>query len=344
MPSLFIKAQLSKLRPEQTFLIAQGAMAAVAVTPFGIWRLLNGYLLQGFLDLCIVTMMIGFALLGTRTNNFRLVSILFALSYTVGQIVVTALVGPETIYWAFPAQIAVFFVLRSHDAFTIAIFGLIFNSLLAYHSIPLFQTMNFVVTDLLVCVFAFIFSRRLTTDNQRLFKESTVDPLTGAGNRRSFDDRMAEIPVKKKDLLFSLLIIDIDRFKAVNDKLGHSTGDICLQRVSTHINSLLGKNQSLFRYGGEEFVVLAETGHGQALGLAERIRKHIEQTQIIRGRMITVSIGVATFQEGSTARDLLHQADEALYLAKRTGRNKVCSNGEIATAATIMTPWENTTA
>jgi diguanylate cyclase (GGDEF)-like protein len=119
-------------------------------------------------------------------------------------------------------------------------------------------------------------------------------------------------------------MIDVDFFKGINDQFGHDTGDICLQRISAHLESRLSIEQPLFRYGGEEFIVLTNNPLNQAAILAEELRSHIETTQLIREQMITVSIGVTELVAGDTARGALNRVDEALYEAKRAGRNRVC--------------------
>jgi diguanylate cyclase (GGDEF)-like protein/PAS domain S-box-containing protein len=156
------------------------------------------------------------------------------------------------------------------------------------------------------------------------------DALTGLYNRRSFDDNLSnEIDrFKRYGRVFSLLMLDIDHFKKVNDTYGHQTGDDVLKEVAKQIVSAIRKNDYAARYGGEEFtVVLPETDRTAAVELAERIRKAVETAAIgiPDGQTIhcTVSIGVAAVDAGKDALLLVKEADAQLYKAKAQGRNRV---------------------
>jgi diguanylate cyclase (GGDEF)-like protein len=122
-----------------------------------------------------------------------------------------------------------------------------------------------------------------------------------------------------------MLVIDIDHFKSFNDEHGHTFGDDVLVAVSQTIANTVRRSDLLFRYGGEEFVVLAShTGEEGAMLLAERIRENVSALQTVRGRStnVTVSVGVARLQEKESAETFFERADKALYSAKRNGRNR----------------------
>jgi diguanylate cyclase (GGDEF)-like protein len=124
-----------------------------------------------------------------------------------------------------------------------------------------------------------------------------------------------------------MLMIDIDYFKKVNDQHGHSAGDSTLQTVSETINNIIRQSDELFRFGGEEFVVLLNNSDvNSASFMAERIRQAIEQVEVMcenESIKVTVSIGVAHFNKTECMDQLFNRADEALYLAKNNGRNQV---------------------
>jgi diguanylate cyclase (GGDEF)-like protein len=156
------------------------------------------------------------------------------------------------------------------------------------------------------------------------------DGLTGLYNARFFHEALArELErVKRTSRPFSLLIFDGDRFKRINDRYGHPAGDQVLQHLSRVARSVLRGYDMLARYGGEEFIAMLPDATGsQALLLAERLRKMIEQRpfMIEDGEMIrmTISVGVAQARAPYDKKDLISQADQALYRAKETGRNKV---------------------
>ncbi len=155
------------------------------------------------------------------------------------------------------------------------------------------------------------------------------DPLTGAGNRKSLEKAIKREKklVERYDKPFSVLMIDIDFFKNINDQHGHSAGDLTLQTVSQTITDVIRQSDQLFRFGGEEFVVLLDnTKLGSAAILAERIRVAIEQSKTTcaaNSIQVTISIGVAHYDKTKNMDDLFARADQALYHAKENGRNKV---------------------
>lgn len=165
-----------------------------------------------------------------------------------------------------------------------------------------------------------------------------IDQLTGIPNRRSFDNRLElewERAARGKQPI-SMLMLDIDKFKTYNDTFGHQQGDVTLRIISSTIKQTLNRSIDFTaRWGGEEFVVLLpDTDADGAFSVAERIRAAIEAAEIpcddIRGRKATISIGVHTLipAHDDTAADFITAADNALYRAKETGRNKVVSSGD----------------
>ncbi|MBI5888840.1 MAG: diguanylate cyclase [Deltaproteobacteria bacterium] len=165
---------------------------------------------------------------------------------------------------------------------------------------------------------------------------SMTDALTGLFNRRYFLERLFEEVerVKRHNEKFSLFILDIDNFKAFNDRYGHSVGDEILKLASKIIRDAVRSIDVVARYGGEEFVVLLpHTSKGESLVIAERIRRGIEEMKqagaVFRGLnplkgTPTISVGIAEFPgDAETIDDLVEHADKAMYAAKRMGRNRV---------------------
>jgi len=152
------------------------------------------------------------------------------------------------------------------------------------------------------------------------------DQLTGLWNRRSFDQRLDETiaHLSRHSGIFSLLLIDIDHFKGVNDRYGHIVGDEVLRRFADALHERLRQNDVAARWGGEEFVVLADGACLEnACQLAEQIREAIAATAFPRLIEVTASIGVATYAAGDSSDKVLNRADQALYEAKRNGRDRV---------------------
>jgi diguanylate cyclase (GGDEF)-like protein len=182
----------------------------------------------------------------------------------------------------------------------------------------------------------FIWADELDARYQMKLAEGAMqDALTGLYNRRHFDDRLAAelAAAQRHGRALSLLMIDVDHFKRVNDEHGHLAGDETLKMVASVLRGAVRREDVLARFGGEEFVVVArETALEGARSLAERIRLAIDRSRCSwRGREVgvtvsigvTVSLGVAQHVPGQSERDLLEAADRALYLAKERGRNRV---------------------
>ena len=181
-------------------------------------------------------------------------------------------------------------------------------------------------------------------DFRRVASQAATDGLTGLANRRSFDDELA-LEWRRAERVgdsLALLLIDLDDFKSVNDEFGHQAGDAVLRRVAAILESGARQVDLAARYGGEEFALLApETDALGATKLAERLRTALETTTIELpngGELsVTASFGVAVKGELERAEQLVTAADEALYEAKRNGKNRVVMAGSQAEAAASAT-------
>jgi diguanylate cyclase (GGDEF)-like protein len=183
---------------------------------------------------------------------------------------------------------------------------------------------------------AFAHEAAIAIENARTFQNvrslADTDALTGLFSRRYFDEIATKVLQKARtdQRPLSLILIDIDNFKQVNDHFGHAVGDHALSTVATHLGATLREGDILARYGGEEFVVLLPFDPIQiGMSVAERLRKVIAHQSINTGEHtlhLTISLGIATLDRATTTlNDLLVSADKALYRAKETGRNRVCA-------------------
>lgn len=163
-------------------------------------------------------------------------------------------------------------------------------------------------------------------DHEVLLHMAYRDGLTGLLNYRAFEEALnsEHDRAARYGTTFSVMMIDIDWFKSINDGYGHQMGDIVLRTLAGRIMECVRKSDRVFRYGGEEFVIiLPHTGIRKAEKLAERIRYIVERTEFIAGLRITVSAGISEHCPGSSAGEILKLADRGLYLAKKRGRNRV---------------------
>jgi two-component system cell cycle response regulator len=172
---------------------------------------------------------------------------------------------------------------------------------------------------------------KLAAYEERLLLESMTDPLTGLLNRRYFNEQTQKEVARSRrhGLRFSVLMIDIDHFKRINDTYGHATGDQAIKAVAEVCDKALRPQDILARYGGEEFVLtLPHTDAEGASVVAERIRQTVERIELAAEPgpvRFTVSIGISTYQKDMPLEQIVGRADEALYKAKQSGRNRVVS-------------------
>jgi diguanylate cyclase (GGDEF)-like protein len=228
-------------------------------------------------------------------------------------------------------------------------------SILLAPSVPGAELGSLVLMELAIGAAAVVFNLQLETRDRRLFllrisdriqraelaarnrgllKEIQTDGLTGAANRRFFDETLHEVWQRAQldGGEVSLIMMDVDHFKDFNDHYGHHKGDECLRLVAAQARREVRGNDLFARYGGEEFaVILPYAPAAIANAVAERMRAAVEAMALPHAGLradaiVTLSLGVATLRPGrqDDARQLVEVADSNLYTAKRTGRNMVC--------------------
>lgn len=212
---------------------------------------------------------------------------------------------------------------------------LVYSSLLSQLFIPLILLLVLVSPSLFI-FWLFLLKlgeqqKILKANNDVLARLAITDGLTGLYNHRFFQEHLEEavIKAKEEDASLSLILLDIDYFKHFNDTFGHMAGDTVLKELASMLNSLIGEHGFVARYGGEEFaIILSGKGSLEALAKAEEIRKTVEQHSFsgkgLENGKVTLSIGLASFPEHAHKKeDLVRLADQALYKAKFSAKNKV---------------------
>lgn len=159
---------------------------------------------------------------------------------------------------------------------------------------------------------------------QELIEIASTDSLTDLYNRRYIDitlEKQFAVHLKHQSL-FSIALVDIDNFKQINDTYGHTFGDLVLKEVATYINCRIDRNSWVARYGGEEFLIFF--GHSDPEDVYSQVKTLCQDLEKLEIANVTASFGVTTFCEmDKTVNDIIRRADEALYLSKNTGKNKV---------------------
>lgn len=235
-------------------------------------------------------------------------------------------VGYVTAYWSYPLAFIIFFIQPLGHA---RVMAFIMATLLIGSAFYLFEielVSRFSLTLVMLMIFCDVFVRVLMTMESKLSELAIRDPLTNAYNRR-YMNTCIETTIEETRRNFGpacIVMIDIDHFKKINDKYGHAKGDTVLLMFVNLLRQRQRRLDYVFRSGGEEFVmILRNTGLQQALSLAENLRVNIEETELLEGEKITVSLGVAEYQTGESEVEWLRRADELMYEAKHSGRNCV---------------------
>ena len=300
------------------------AFGAAGVLPFIVLRCMQGEWIAAIVDAVIV---VGFVSLGIyvyRTRRVRIAGIGIAFICIAGVISTVYLIGPHQVYWAYPVLVAIFYLVRPLEAiaFALVTVAALVPKLLGEADSN--STTTILVTIVVLSSFAFAFSLLTNRQREKLIQLATKDPLTGAGNRRHLDNKLNDVinGFRRTGATAAMLLMDLDHLKKVNDSHGHVVADQILKRITEIVNLRIRVTDSLYRIGGDEFVVILDGQDiNHAAHLAEQLRTLVEANELVPDQPVTVSVGIAELKEDESAEDWLHRADKALYGAKRNGRN-----------------------
>jgi diguanylate cyclase (GGDEF)-like protein len=191
---------------------------------------------------------------------------------------------------------------------------------------------NLGICALVTAVALFLAHAAIRGYRQGLERAATTDRLTGLANRQAWELLFQQVlsAARRKPVPIALMVIDVDRFKAINDTYGHLAGDAVLQEVSARIGTRIRENDLFSRWGGDEFLILlGDCGYTDALARAETIRAAFDEQPVVhqwRDIAVSVSIGVTRYRPGEDEDGLLQRVDQALYRAKAAGRNRVAGD------------------
>jgi len=318
------KSESNRNTVESYLPLILSAFGAIGVIPFIVLRYMQGEWIAAIVDSVIVISFVSLGIYVYRTRHIRIAGIGIAFICIAGVISTVYIIGPHQVYWAYPVLVAIFYLVRPLEAiaFALVTVAALIPKLLG--DADSHSTSTILVTILIMSSFAFAFALISNRQREKLIQLATKDPLTGAGNRRHLDSKLNDVVNghQRTGTAATMLLMDLDHLKRVNDSHGHVVGDQILKRITEIVNLRIRVTDSLYRIGGDEFVVILE---GQTIGrathLAEQLRILVEANELILDHPVTVSVGVAELREDESAKDWLHRADKALYDAKRDGRN-----------------------
>ena len=300
----------------------------ILLLPFSANNLYQGRLVSGFFSALVLFIFLIDALAIHKGKNPPIPTSLISIPIIVGIGVTVKDLGFVVAVWIYPAIILFYFIMPRKTANIISVITAVTVTLSAYYyAIPIQLTSRILASSLLTILFINILFSVINQLHDRLQKAAIIDELTGAYNRRHMNSMLNDaINYKKRyGTTYSLLSLDIDHFKLINDEYGHSVGDKVLVKFTDLLNGILRNVDIVFRVGGEEFnILLPEADQQQAVTVAEKIREKIYSQLTLDNKKITVSIGVGELKQNESMDEFLKRCDKALYLAKGQGRNVVC--------------------
>jgi len=303
-----------------------GVSGFVGITPFAILRFMQGNMIAGVVDTLILFGVCGGVIYAWLTGDTRRSGIVMAFVASYGAVVVGMIVGDPGLFWLYPCLVTSFFLVSPRLAMVINVSAVLAMMVIGEAFRSQEQMWSFASTAVVVSACAYVFAYRNQDQRERLEHLATIDPLTGVKNRRSMDEELdaAAANAERSGLPYALVMLDIDHFKKINDVYGHGVGDNVLTDLVALIEHNTRKSDQLFRYGGEEFVLLLPGVDGSSLqtvmnNLQQVLRRHLKYP----GGPVTSSFGVALLGHGESVESWLARADEALYQAKEAGRDRI---------------------
>ncbi|MEW8086747.1 MAG: GGDEF domain-containing protein, partial [Candidatus Thiodiazotropha endolucinida] len=235
----------------------------------------------------------------------------------------TNLLGITGTYWCYSTLILYYFMMSERQAWISNIIFALVNIPLVWHLFETHEAIRFTVTFSLVSAYSAIFLHIIAIQYSELQKMAITDKLTDVYNRTLLKDSLEQAihQANRTNTAFTLIIMDVDHFKKINDELGHEIGDHVLMQLGAFLKDFLRDSDKIFRIGGEEFLILLyNTDEANSVDIAEKIRKGIENLSLIPDRTVTVSIGVAGLSSVTDWKQWMKTCDKNLYEAKNSGR------------------------
>ncbi len=307
-------------------ILSFGLLAALAVSGFAVYRAITGFWLGAAVNTAIVLAVSLIVIYTIRTGNTQRSGFLFAL-FNVTACIASSLVFERTgILWGFLGLWINFLLTHRQNA-------VILNLVLVAALVPMtellesmVEVLTYIITSGLITVYGFIFSQRLDTQQRLLEEMVSRDPLTRAGNRRSLKEDLvgAVRSMAERGKPATLILIDLDFFKQINDEHGHEIGDQTLVQFAEAVRRNIRDEDGFYRFGGEEFVVLLpdvspETGRE----IAAKLHQAISGKLAGPAGLVRFSAGAAALQPNENWEQWLGRADKAMYAAKQAGRDRI---------------------
>ncbi|MES9968599.1 MAG: GGDEF domain-containing protein [Candidatus Thiodiazotropha sp.] len=342
-----IEAERQRVQYRLIFQIGAFFLAAFTMSSFYSLRYETAYFLLGCLTLAVV---INIFVLKTGHHRIAAWSYSMVLLVLVVYLILSGGVESTGPLWTYPIVVIIISLLGHLHGYFLSLFVIAIMAVLLgfgdnYGLSPQYSDtfkIRFIATLIALSglVWSLEFSRAKATAllnglNQQILNVSRTDQLTGLLNRRGLEENFnSEVNrAKRANQTFCLALVDIDDFKAINDRYGHLLGDEILKQIAELVLSQIRNIDTVARWGGEEFAILIDNSTlSESVYIAEKLRKTVQDSNQELPQVsdsITISIGLAEYRQGQTMLELFDVADTALYLAKRCGKNCVRTSDDV---------------
>lgn len=301
-----------------------GVTTTMVVAAFAIYRLVRGDLTAVAVDAVIAVAILGVVIYARRSGNSLRAGNLMCLLNSCGCLLAVGLIGPIALTWLYLVLLTNFFLADRRLALGAGLAMLVALCVLPGVFPDMFHAVSTLVTAALTALFSYTFATRSQDDWVELQELASLDALTNVPNRRMME-RALTLAVEQQTLgrgRYGLIVLDLDRFKEVNDLYGHAAGDDAIADLASILRFEMRKDDQVYRFGGEEFVVLLQvTSRDELEAATERLRKAVRGSLRGPGGRITISLGGALLGHERDWHDWFSRADAALYRAKSNGRD-----------------------
>lgn len=301
-----------------------GLTTAVVILAFAVFRLSRGEYAAMAVDAAIAATVLGVVIYARTSGNSLRAGNLLCLLNSSACLLAAWLIGPEALTWLYLVLLTNFFLADRRLALAAGLAMLVVLCLLPHIFDTPFHAVSTLATAALTALFSYIFATRSQDDRVELQELASLDALTNVPNRRMMEKALAQAVEQRRQGRgqYGLIVLDLDRFKDVNDQYGHAAGDNAIADLASILRFEMRKDDHVFRFGGEEFVVLLRVANGEELEAAtERLRKAVRTSLRGPGGRITISLGGALLGHERDWHDWFSRADAALYRAKSNGRD-----------------------
>lgn len=318
-----------------SLLTVMGIFAVATVMPFAVYRFLQEQYWVFVIDLLLIVMAVAAVAYAWRTGNTFRPGLAYALTLVICCPLIIAPLGANAFLWSYAVLVGIFFLVPPKHAVVLNVIMITSTGLIGYWSDALqgnLQTLlTYYASSFSAAMLTLIFALHTHSHTQVFIRQATRDPLTGAGNRRALNNalRLAQANQQRHQQLYGVLVMDLDHFKSINDRFGHAVGDQVLIELVKRFTSNARQLDTLYRVGGEEFLLLVPINHLEGLKhLAAKLLQTVASRPFEQAGHVTLSIGGALLTAEQDWQSQIQMADDFLYQAKAKGRDRAIIDGD----------------